>query len=339
MALQRMVRLKLASPCDFRIWANGNTPILVAFAAMFFIDCAASQRPSPAVSQSMSLKPILNLQLKNIAGPNLGDNGSFGQPAGVAVDQIGEIFISDKAANAVYKFTPQLQPAAHEGGMGGSLGEFNRPQGMACDAALNLYITDTGNKRIQILDHNLHFVKAFETYYNENNEPVNFVSPSDITIDNEGNLWIADSDKILKLDPFFSLLLEISDRVPGQFIIGRLASIAASRDGHIAIGDSGKHRITIISDNGNFFGEIETGYPGAIAWDRDDNIWVADSDAGRILAYDINGNQFFAYADESPASQPSWLALAPDGNLVVTDSGLRKVSLYAILRAGNQIGK
>lgn len=308
-------------------------PILFA---LLFVACAGSQRPSPLVSQSMPLKPILNLQLKNIAGPNLGEYGSFGQPAGVAVDQIGEIFISDRTANAVYKFTPQLRAAAHEGGMGGSLGEFNRPQGMACDAALNLYITDTGNKRIQIFDHNLHFVKAFETYYDENNEATNFISPSDITIDNEGNLWIADSDKILKLDPFFNLLLEISDRVPGQFIIGRLASIAASKAGRIAIGDSGKHRISIITDYGNLWGEIETGSPDAIAWDKDDNIWVADTDTRRILAYDSNGNQFFVYADDNPASQPSWLAFTPDGNLVVADSGLRKVSLFAILRAGKQ---
>ena len=111
---------------------------LSSIAILIFLSCAASQRPSPLISQSMPLNTILNLQLKNIAGPNLGENGSFGQPAGVAVDQIGEIFISDKAANAVYKFTPQLQTVAHEGGIGGSLGEFNRPQGMACDAALTM---------------------------------------------------------------------------------------------------------------------------------------------------------------------------------------------------------
>lgn len=331
--------MKLVSPCGFSTMWYGKTPLRIIPAVLIFFACGGSQAPSPSVSQSALLKPILNLQLKVIAGPNLGDNGSLSEPAGVAVNQLGEIFISDRVGNSIYKFTPQLQSAGHEGGSGGSLGEFNRPQGMACDAALNLYITDSGNKRIQIYDHSLHFVKSYDTYYDENNEPNNFIAPSDITIDNEGNLWIADSDKILKLDPFFSLLLEISDRVSGQFIIGRLTSIAASHDGYIAVGDGGKHRISIIDDNGNLSGEIETNSPDAITWDRDDNVWVADSNGKRILAYDRSGGLLFNFADPSPGSQPAWLAFAPDGNLVVTDSGLRRVNLYSILRAENQGGK
>jgi tripartite motif-containing protein 71 len=319
--------LKSVLPRDFRA--------IILSLALLLCACASSSGTKSVLPLQSSSRQILNLQLKNSIGPNFDENGSFLQPAGVAVNQIGEIFISDKAANAIFKFSAQLQLTAQEGGIGVSLGEFNKPQGMACDAALNLYVADNGNKRIQVLDRNLHFVKTITTYFNENNDPTDFSSPGDITIDREGNLWIADNDQVLKLDPFFDLLLEISDRVPGNFIIGKVVSIVASKDGQVAIGDIGNHQVLVISTYGNLTDKFQTDSPAAIAWDKDGNIWIADSEAGRILAYDRYGNPLFVYAEENPASKPAGLAFTPDGTLVVVDSGLRKVNLYRIIQASN----
>lgn len=278
------------------------------------------------------VRTILNLKIVTTIGPGLGERGAFVDPVSAVANKLGELFVADRGSNSVYKFASDLSLLSQEGGISEGLTGFNHPLGMACDAALNLYVADSGNRRIQVLDRNLHFVKSISTYFDENDESADFTLPSDIAIDPQGNFWVADDDRVLKLDPFMKLLLEISGDSPGYFLIGKAVAVKASAGGLVAIADRGNRRVAVVSSFGNPQGDLYPGTLSSVAWDGENNIWVADPDKGKISAYDIAGNERYAFAVESPNSRPAWLTFLPDGRLVVVDSGLRQIRIYDVIR-------
>jgi sugar lactone lactonase YvrE len=91
-------------------------------------------------------------------GPALQAHLSF--PFGVAIARDGTLFISDTGNNRVREVTPSGQIQALAGtGQGGFAGdggaasraEFSAPEGIAVDAAGNLFVADTINQRVREL--------------------------------------------------------------------------------------------------------------------------------------------------------------------------------------------
>jgi len=88
-------------------------------------------------------------------------SASIGHPMGVASDKMGNLFIADGAFNRIYKVaaTGTLTVVAGNGSSGYSgdggpaaSAELNAPQGVAVDASGNVYIADTGNELIRVVD-------------------------------------------------------------------------------------------------------------------------------------------------------------------------------------------
>jgi len=79
-------------------------------------------------------------------------------PAGVAIDQAGNLYIADGANNVVRKVTPAGYISTYAGtgtagysgdGSAATSAELSAPWGLAFDASGNLYIGDTGNNRVR----------------------------------------------------------------------------------------------------------------------------------------------------------------------------------------------
>jgi DNA-binding beta-propeller fold protein YncE len=314
----------LALPASFK----KSFPLLLILLA-----CASAGRNAPPMTPADS-REILNLRETGSLGPEIGNLGKLIEPASLLINNIGEIFIADRAVNAIFKLSSDLTPLAREGGLGGFGGGFNRPLGMASDAALNIYIADGGNRRIQILDRDMRFVKAIDSYEDQSGEIVSFVFPTDVAIDPEGNIWVADEDRVLKLDPFFKLLFEASEKGAGYFLLGRVTSIEISRAGTIAIADAGNNRFIIMSTYGNYFGEITSGAAAVVTWDNDNNIWAIEPDNGRTSCFDINGRRLYTYSD-SGGSRPVWIAVDRDGRLLILDRNQRRLKTYDIIRGNH----
>ena len=87
-----------------------------------------------------------------------GTAARFNSPFGVAVDQSGNVFVTDTGNNTIRKITPArvvttlgglaLSPGTSDGA--GINARFNSPRGMAVDSAGNIYVGDTGNHTIRV---------------------------------------------------------------------------------------------------------------------------------------------------------------------------------------------
>jgi len=135
-------------------------------------------------------------------------------PAGIAVDAIGNVYIADWANNKIRKLTPAGHVTTLAGtgipGMKDGKGDsasFYLPWGIAVDAANNVYVTDSYNNMVRKISP-VGMVttiagKKAKGSANGQGRAASFFHPAGIALDTLGNLYIADmgNNKIRKISP------------------------------------------------------------------------------------------------------------------------------------------
>ena len=138
-----------------------------------------------------------------------------------------------------------------------------------------------------------------------------FVFPHGITVDPEGNVWVADADgkngkghQVVKFSPDGKMLMTLGKAgmpgdAPGYF--NRPSGVAIARNGDIFVADGhggdSNARVVKFSKTGEFIttwgkkgtaaGEFDT--PHAIAVDSQERVYVADRSNDRVQVFDANG--------------------------------------------------
>ena len=93
-------------------------------------------------------------------GRGFTEGESFQQPADVAWDSQGNIYVADGLTRSrIAKYEPSGRFITNFGGDGAGPGQFSRIHGLQIDARDNLYVADYDNRRIQVLDSNGRFVR------------------------------------------------------------------------------------------------------------------------------------------------------------------------------------
>jgi hypothetical protein len=77
-------------------------------------------------------------------------NGQFDSPAGIAVDNAGNVYVADTSNNRIQKFSGNGTFLTKWGTKGTANGQFNSPHGIAVDDSCNIYVADTLNHRIMV---------------------------------------------------------------------------------------------------------------------------------------------------------------------------------------------
>ena len=157
---------------------------------------------------------------------NPGEEGSRNQlrlPAGVAMDQQGNLYIADAERHRIFKMDAAgvIFPYAGTGepGFAGDEGpayaaQFLRPRGLAMDLANHLYVADSGNHRIRRISPNGEITtiagsgatgEGNGAYEGDGNiaTMARLSNPNAIYADQSGNIYITDSgnQRLRRLKP------------------------------------------------------------------------------------------------------------------------------------------
>jgi sugar lactone lactonase YvrE len=247
------------------------------------------------------------------AGITGGLGGEMYDPAGVAVDAAGNVYVADLTNNRIQKFDSSgnflrawgrgvnggtafgictVAANCHAGTGGGLGGEMFFPDGIATDTAGNVYLADTNNNRIQKFDSAGNWQRAWG-----NNVNGGFVFgictvaancqagatgglggemffPDGIATDRVGNVYVADTDNH-RVQKFDSA--GTWQRAWGKGVNGGtplgVCAVAASCQA---------------GTSGGLGGEMN--YPSGVTTDAAGDVYLADQLNHRIQKFDSSGN-------------------------------------------------
>ncbi len=304
----------------------------------------------------------------------------FSYPAGLAIDSQDNIYLSEYYSNKIKKITPSGNVSifvgsdvAGDADGTGSAALFRTPRGLVVDSNDNLYVVDTGNNKIKKVTP-AGVVTTFagsgqQGKLDGSGTSASFNNPRGITIDKQGNLYVADSSNYLvrKITPAGDVTTFAGSGVSGnidgtatqaQFAFPR--DLVVDNDGNVYVSDYGNHNIRKITPAGNVTTFAGSGVAGntdglgsaaqfngpiGIAIDRKGDLYVADTNnhsirkltkAGDVSTLAGTGSAGFNNGDASLAqfSSPYRLVFDQSNTMVLADTDnhrIRKITLPPVL--------
>ena len=293
-----------------------------------------------------------------------GISAQFNNPTGIAIDDIGNIYIADTNNNSIRKIIPS-------GSVSTLLSGYNLPGGVAIDASGSIYISVSGSNRILKVSQignptvTLYFAGSGVAGFSEGNSTQALLNnPLGICLDPLGSLFIADSNnhRIRKTNSgslwcgtLTGFAQGFADGATTTAQFNTPGSVAVDASGNVYVADRLNHRIRLISPSGivtTLAGSGISGFmdgngtaakfnnPSGIAVDASGNVYVADKGNNRIrkitpngLVTTIAGSGVAGYSDgfgiNSKFNSPTSIIIDGSDNLYVTDSNnnrIRKIS-------------
>jgi sugar lactone lactonase YvrE len=228
---------------------------------------------------------IYNLRHPSLDLDELGDGGLkelvlFGDPVGIAEDEFGNIYVSDRGRSGHGRVIWKLDNTGHARIIAGTgrrgdapaniparNSDLGSPEGLCVDSAGRLYFADAYNHLVLRIepDGNLTRIAGVgRPGYNGDAMPATeslLYSPYDVDIDSRGNIYIADTE---------------NHRIRKVTTDGTIYTVAGSGEpGH----DAGGGNAT----------DVQLNQPFGLAVDGEDRVYIADSDNHVIRRVDHDG--------------------------------------------------
>ena len=217
--------------------------------------------------------------------------GQFNGPCGVAIHSRGNILSTDLNNHRIH------QVVATEYNIEGTYGngelQFQYPRGITLHPySKEVYVADSDNHRIQVLNFDLTFCSSFGTY-GSNNRELNF--PYDVSTDRKGNVYVADcgNHRIQVFTPSGVYLRKFGKEGEGEGELKHPVSIAIDSRNVVYIGEKGNNRVSVFSTNSHFITSF--GIPGhqsgqfngpyGLAVDIKGTVYVCDTNNHRIQIF------------------------------------------------------
>jgi sugar lactone lactonase YvrE len=250
----------------------------------------------------------------SIDGPD--SAASFAFPFGIAVDQKGNIYVSDVTCK-IRMISPagMVSTLAGSGAPGstngiGSAASFSQPAGLAVDNTGNVYVADAGNNLIRVINSSGQVStlagNGMPGFTSGSYPYASFNNPIGVAVDGDGNVYVADAgnNEIRMITP-----AGFTTTLAGNGMAGSLdgmgsgatfdnpGGIAADPGGTLYVTDFSGNRIRQVDPNGGVFTLAGNGMPGGanglgtaatfnkpngIALDKHSIMYVADKGNNQI---------------------------------------------------------
>jgi RHS repeat-associated protein len=291
---------------------------------------------------------------------------NFKAPSYIAyssIGGIGHVYVSDTANNRVEVFSKEGKYEKTLGSLGSELGKFKEPQGIAVDSNNNIYVDDTGNKRL-VLIHGSEFRKSASTaaapvgaaispIYQQGTSNLETVFMPGAKANGVGMLCgsAAYPGEAMESLGACGLAFGSEGSGVGQFKAPTGAAYAVqgtpeAQEGYLYVVDTGNDRVQVFHEKGHEstsayerqFGTKGTGAgqlegPTGVALTEPAHetrdAWVADSANNRIEEFGPKGEYMSQTGSlgtgEGQFKHPVGIAAGAEGTLYVVDQGNNRV--------------
>ena len=218
-------------------------------------------------------------------------------PYGVAVNERGEVVVTEHYGHCVSVFSQCGKKLQSFGTEGSGHGQLWWPRGVTVDSEGNILVADTDNHRIQKFTTTGKFLTAVGT---KASGPLQFDSPSDVTFNTINNkVYVVDRFnhhvQVLNSDLTFSSTFGKEGSGKRQFKYPW--SIACDSTGNVYVTDSNNHRIQVFTASGKFLrmfgrrgeGRGELCCPAGITVDTNDIVYVSEFSNDRVSVFTCEG--------------------------------------------------
>jgi streptogramin lyase len=268
-------------------------------------------------------------------------------PEGIAVSPDGRIFIADTGNNRIQVWSADGEPITSYGSFGTSADwrnppQFNHPEAVYVHPSLQIYVSDTLNNRIVVLD-NKGLVST--TWGTQGSATSQFNLPRAIAKDRLGDIWVLDSGNS-RVQIFSNL--GVFNSAWGVFgtdassntataVLNTPLGMALNNIDQCLIADTGNFRMGVYNNGGvpvtvqGWYGDdgpYEFKDPSGVAVTPSGIAAIADGISGRVVFYNSRNGDFeflseWRAQDDMPVSPspPRFRGIAcdPSGRLYVTD--------------------
>jgi DNA-binding beta-propeller fold protein YncE len=293
----------------------------------------AIERPAAEVDSG----PRLPMHLRSTGAlASTGDGrGQVIEPAGLIVDPLGRVHVSDAALHRVQRFDPDGRWIGEAGVLGSDPGQLRRPGNVALLGTQGVAVLDRENRRISGYDVFGRFSGVLVDLAGEPlADQVGRVTPVALATDRGGALYVADADRDRVLAFDFS----------GRYLrtLGGFGAHAGSFRGLAGLAVTPKGELVTVERDGARVQRLDAGGRPVAAWpieparsrgalsvavDDSLRVAVADEELGQVWVFDGAGRPL---ARLEGLAEPRALAFAGDGELLVAESG--RVSRFVLER-------
>ncbi len=140
---------------DDNVWVvDEGSDMVIKYSPEGQVIMTSGRRPE---AQQLGLSP------ERGAPPRAPRPYNFGRPTDIGWDPQGNIFVTDGYINSrVVKYDKEGRYIAEVGTRGSEIGQLSTPHSMTMDAEGNVYVGDRGNRRVQVFDNDLNFLRMIE---------------------------------------------------------------------------------------------------------------------------------------------------------------------------------
>ncbi len=220
--------------------------------------------------------------------------GMLKSPRGMAVDDAGNIWVTDTDNDRIQKYSSKGKLLHVIGTSGSGEGRFDAPAGIALSPRGNICVADTGNKRVQVFSAKGMFLGAFGKSGALRGQ---FREPVDLTVDRAGNIYVVDrgNNRFGKYDNNGALLWETGKEGSADGEFDRPENIIVSPDNEVFVLDAGNARVQIFDSNGKFLrkfgsqgrGPGEFKAPLGLALEAGVRLSVGDAGNNRVQTFTL----------------------------------------------------
>ncbi len=251
------------------------------------------------------------------------------RPEGVAVNQRGEVVVTEKDGHCVSVFSPGRKRLRSFGTQGSGQGQFEYPYGVAVDGNGCILVTDRNNHRIQKFSAEGKFLTAVGT---EGSGPLQFRCPQGIAYNaSNDKVYVGDVNcRIQILNSNLSYVSSFGKAGSDQGQFDGPQHLACDSNGNVYVADCHNHCVQVFTAKGKFLrmfgrhgeGKGELKGPSGLAIDSSDRVYVSEWNNHRVSEFTSEGQFLTSFGREGSAPGqfrgPSGLAVE-SGVLYICD--------------------